>query len=669
MPTIEEFGQTIKKKYPQYQNIDDKELATKMLEKYPQYRDRVFDTDPQTQSQINPPTEGAWDAVKKGWQNIKTGIKSSGEELAGVMQTPTQGIEGQLVKTVKGATTIAKGIINPIAETAIATPARIIGEGIQSSTGYDINEAVSQGVQKLVQKGMETETAQKAMEGWAKLKETDPESAMAISSILDIGDIASNVIGLGAGKVTTQGIKQGVGTGIKGGVKAIGKGAEKIIPKVAPTVSKAGEFGTAQTFGLKPETIKNIIKNPELFTPEEMSKISRESVFSKVKNSVDKRLADLSETGKGYESIKNLPNTANVSEQTIIDTLKSKGIDVSDGKIEVNLGSEIQLSNADIKGLEETMALVRGKQTLTAKEVLNLRKRLSNLAGYGEGKTDASKLVAKEIRRTVDAIAKKEIPGLSELDAKFAPERELMTKVKKAIFDKNGDIKPNAISTITNLTGRGKEQLLARMEKIVPGITKDVNILKSIQDIQAAGSNKVGTYTRSILGAGGGAVIGGPAGAILGMILTSPEMGVKILRTYAKYKNIPKETLNNVINKMESGKKLVGDEIKIMNEAVDNASKKLQDRAKNIKPGLSIEKVSVKEATEQMRDYVYPGMKKLIAKLENEVKNASTPDIANKIQKKLDEAKGILDSLEKNLEPMKDLQELAQKLKLNKFLQ
>lgn len=38
---IAEFGQTIKKKYPQYNDLSDEEIGSKMLEKYPQYKDMV----------------------------------------------------------------------------------------------------------------------------------------------------------------------------------------------------------------------------------------------------------------------------------------------------------------------------------------------------------------------------------------------------------------------------------------------------------------------------------------------------------------------------------------------------------------------------------------------------------------------------------------------------
>lgn len=39
--TFKEFAQSIKKKYPEYKDIDDYELAMKVVEKYPEYKDQV----------------------------------------------------------------------------------------------------------------------------------------------------------------------------------------------------------------------------------------------------------------------------------------------------------------------------------------------------------------------------------------------------------------------------------------------------------------------------------------------------------------------------------------------------------------------------------------------------------------------------------------------------
>jgi hypothetical protein len=594
MATIEEFARKIKEKYPQYQNVNDRELGMKMLEKYPEYKAKVFDTDPQTQQEITgeKPTAGIWDAIKKGGRNIVDNMKQSGDELydTGVLNSfvkPVEGSQAQrnsnvnpFIQGAKVATTLTKGVISPITELAISTPLRVGGELVENATGYDINEATAKGVQNLVQKGIETKTAQKAMEGWAKLKETDPESAMALSAILDIGQIASEAIGLKGASVAKKGMINATET------------TGKLVSKTGKVAEKTGEYVAGQAYGFKPETVSNIIKNPEMFTKKEMAKIDRDSIFNKTKSAIDKRLEGLSETGKEYEGIKKLDTKANVSEKTITDLLGNRGIRVEDGKIKVDLQSDIQLSPADAKGLEEVLSLIRGKENLTAKEVLNLRTRLSNLSKFGEGKTDASKLVAREIRKEIDNIAKKEIPGLADLDAKFAPERQLLSKIKKTIFNADGTIKDNAVSKIATLTGKGKEKALERMEKIIPGLKEDLNILKSIEDIEYSKGQKVGTYMRTGLGVGTGAVAGGPLGAIVGAIVTSPQVGVSLLRAYGKAKNIGGNIIDGIIKKMKSGKKLVDDEVKIMNEAVDSASKKVADRAKNMRPGLNIQDVN-----------------------------------------------------------------------------
>lgn len=58
---LQQFGQTIKQKYPQYNDIPDAELGQKMLTKYPQYKDMVSVTPPQqpgSQDLFGSPTLG-----------------------------------------------------------------------------------------------------------------------------------------------------------------------------------------------------------------------------------------------------------------------------------------------------------------------------------------------------------------------------------------------------------------------------------------------------------------------------------------------------------------------------------------------------------------------------------------------------------------------------------
>lgn len=269
MPSIEEFGKKLKEKYPQYNNIDDRELGLKMLEKHPEYKDRVFDTDPNTQAQIvgqPEATQGVMGAIKKGFSNIKEGIQKSGQELSQTLDSnaPTP------LKVAKTATGLIKSVVSPLAEAAVATPARIAGEVAQNVTGIDVNEAVAQGTQRLVQKGLDTEAAKKAMEGWSQLKETNPDAAMALSTVLDIGDIASNVVGIKGAKMAGEvGLKGAANTmeattnTVKGGVSAVANKASDIITPIEPGVQTFLEKGGEAAKSTKLKKLDAYVKQAE----------------------------------------------------------------------------------------------------------------------------------------------------------------------------------------------------------------------------------------------------------------------------------------------------------------------------------------------------------------------------------------------------------------------
>lgn len=584
------------------------------------------------------------------------------------------------------------------------------------------------------------------------LAKQHPEAAGNITALGNILNLGASIDMAGAG------IEQ-AGKGIVGTGKMIGK----VSPKVGGAIDTATKFGIAQTTGLSPSTIKNVISKPGVFSAEEMAKIDAGSLASKVKTALDKRLESLSETGKEYEGIKNLSNRVNVSENTILDILKSKGIYLEEGKvsksalrdafknqkeaynssfsffdeemdnqyskfkelynkykgtktreafesmdiesvksaldgkvspseidnifysqdktydevmdsfltmmnneknaigmkfnademdtsisggekvtgskIKMDLGSDIQLSNADAKGIEEILSLMRGKETLTAREVLNLRSRLGELAKYGEGKTNASKLVSREIRSAIDKVAKKELPGLADLDAKYGPEVSQLEKLKKDYLNKDGTLKDNAISKIANIGGKNKDLIAARLEKLVPGIKEEANILKSVEDIGAAEGHKVGTYTRALsttkstgAGASIGFAVAGPAGAAvgatIGMILTSPKVAVGILRAYGNLKNLSAPLVEGIVDKMIAGQKLTGESLKIMDEAVKSTSAKLEerikksgsqaiDKLKDIPVGMSIKDVSGELASKES------SLTQKAVKLENKLKNSN----------------------------------------------
>lgn len=559
------------------------------------------------------PTTGIWDALRKGLSNTKDIIQESGNELSDVMATPTgDNLKGKFVKTAAAAGKLIKAPIKIGAELALATPARVAGEVVENATNVDVNEATAQKAGQLMKKGLDNEKVRQAMAWYNGLKEKDPEAALALGAVGDIIDAASNAVGLGATKQAVSGTLRGAKTAAQTTAEAVESGAKAAVKPVKElTGGKTGEYAAAQIFALNPETVRQVLKNPDVFTPSEMAKIDRESIFNKVKTAIDSRLENLSETGKAYEGLRSSKEKVVFPENFGNKVLSKFGIGVDEnGKLSISAES-LPLGQGDITALENFIKLY-GKGELSVNGLLNARKALDNLSAWGADKTSGGKTIARALRSELDAFAKKSVKGLAELDAKYAPERQLLGKVKSAIYNADGTLKDNAVQKIANLTGKGKELAIERMEKIVPGIREDLNILKAIEDVQAAGGQKVGTYMRAIGGVGAGAAVGGPVGAILGVLATSPKVGIALLRTYAKYKNLPKSQVSGIVEKMKAGKKLIGEELQVMNEAVDNAAKKAGGRVKELgkKGGMSIQDVS-KDTTKQVQYYTQAGWKTL----------------------------------------------------------
>jgi hypothetical protein len=125
----------------------------------------------------------------------------------------------------------------------------------------------------------------------------------------------------------------------------------------------------------------------------------------------------------------------------------------------------------------------------------------------------------------------------------------MLQKAKSIIYNRDGSVKNNAMSIISNLTGNGKEQLLPIIEKIIPGISKDVDVLKAIQDIEKAKGIKVGTYMR---GATGGFLASGgnPIATILSAIASSPQVAVPAIGAISKAKPAIEKSLKDMLSKL-----------------------------------------------------------------------------------------------------------------------
>lgn len=302
------------------------------------------------------------------------------------------------------------------------------------------------------------------------------------------------------------------------------------VGKVLPSAGTVGTSIVSHLTGLDPQTVGQILSNPTEFSKIKQEAMSRPSLASDFSDAIDNVIDTKKDTGAEYGAIRTMTKPVEVPDNFIADTLKEFKLNLKNGKVVADTTS-LTRNPADIRALQNFVDNWGKKKALTPEEYLNMRGDIEGIAKHGKeiGTNIQAQRVGKRLYEKANETIGKQIPGLRELDSKMSPLIEQYKQIKKDFLNPDGTFKDGAINKIANATGKGKANLLARMEEVSPGITQRIKILKAVEDIQHASGLKVGTYTRALVGGGGFALAGVP-GFIISEILTSPEMAVPILR-------------------------------------------------------------------------------------------------------------------------------------------
>lgn len=364
--------------------------------------------------------------------------------------------------------------------------------------------------------------------------------------------------------------------------KPVGAVAGKVAGFAGDVLGGAGKFAASQVTGLEPGTIKTIAENPDQFSKQNMATIDRGSLGQTVQSSLQKRMAELKDTGEAYAPIRNSDTVVKVSPNFLEDTIKeTTGLDITKTPTETPKGQLPTIDESGAPTMEpggkwqssaaakiRDASDVRAIQTfynkyqplfdsgkMTTNEYLNMRSDLADLSKFERqiGKSKPIEAATQIIRGKLNTALRPQVEGLSALDESFAKQSGELKTLSKGLVDKNGNLTDSAINKIANATGKGKDAVIARLEEISPGITKKIQILKAVEDVQHASGNKVGTYARGIgmAGLGGGILTGNiplMAGSIAEMILANPENATAIIRKYGQSAPL----INAVIAKLKS---------------------------------------------------------------------------------------------------------------------
>lgn len=447
----------------------------------------------------------------------------------------------------------------------------ILGENIQR--GYQAMADEGEGVLAKTPFGTMNIEAQKSFgDGGGRQIAADALDSTAYLTPIKGGKIAKTALGVGSGYAAdvSNNLRDGEqGADIfKPGFGAVG-GA--IFPNLGSFASglkkgssKATKYVTAQLTGLNPDTVTTLITRPNEVTKAQRAVLSRHTVAQRVADSFQNKLDELSATGKGYQTIRNTGGSVDVPPDTIKNVLSKYGIDVQNGKL-VRTAESVPMKPGDIDDIERFIVEYGSETKLSSNAFLNARQAIDNMKAFNPNKSGVSKKIAAELRKAYDTIGKSKIKGLTELDGTYSKQRTFVEKAQKYLFDKDGNLTDSAINRIANATGKGKDRILERLEDLHPGITQQLQILKTLEDIEATGGQKVGTYMKALAP---GALSGNVPLMIAGMFAASPSISVPIIKTYGRMNGFSGEVIEKVTEKLLTGGKLNGSELMLVRKAI-----------------------------------------------------------------------------------------------------
>lgn len=329
------------------------------------------------------------------------------------------------------------------------------------------------------------------------------------------------------------------------------------------------------------EDRKFIRENKDLVNQYIDGKKSVEDVFDQVKTKInDKRLAN-TEMWKEYGNLRK--NKTKVVDTTwvtkdMVKELKDNWIKIDKKTWDLKF-DELSKYNAKQKralqdAWNELKALEKAKK-INASNVLDMRQKMDDKLNWDGKASDLKDITAvdrstenliKKMRWVIDERAKGSVKWLKELDEKFAPAMAEMEKIQKDWLNSDWTLKDTARSKLRNLTKAGNEERLARLEKIIPWITKDLQALDVWLTIDRATKQWVWQYAKQIITAWAWASLFNPTvwiPTVVVWILSNPKNYVKLMEyapdvvekissSISKWTNVFQDLLPSDINRIQS---------------------------------------------------------------------------------------------------------------------
>ena len=461
---------------------------------------------------------GAGDVLKGGYNvgagllggmgNILQGKAPTTEQTEKFLYGGTKAIGGAVRATYAGIPSVIAALPSG-AENAVNTGLGYVGHGVNYAMDLvprGIGAGVIQvgamtGNQGMVRTGAKIGQSAESPE-WAKVKETAMllPGMGAMTRTLPFMPKNLQRLATKPGEVVLKGIgKTTVGIG-----KGIFRGGEELFSKMVL------EKPLAQA--LKKQAVKN--KN---IMPALSGKLSLETVVPKAINVIDdikskadivrnntlsylKRLEEFKiKSGKSPTVTPIISKVDSLLDQFgVVRTAKGlvpKGGDVASTPL---TGSQLKQFSEVIKGMS--------KKQMTPTEFWNVRSKIGDIVQKMERTGELSpklKAFTDQLYSSWNAAGRNQIKGLAKRDTKLSSAIEKLKPVQKLFYDKDGNVLPNEqiAQALQSATGKGRARFeeLRHLEKIVPGIGKELKAISLANQIQQKAGPAVGQYGRGAM--------------------------------------------------------------------------------------------------------------------------------------------------------------------------
>lgn len=201
----------------------------------------------------------------------------------------------------------------------------------------------------------------------------------------------------------------------------------------------------------------------------------------------------LSEDWPVYEAIRQMPDRIDAQDpiQAYVSAIKKNWLEIQqDGTIVRPNGSDAKVINdadlAKINGLFQDLIAdtKKGDGTLSVNNILNNRKNASEYAQYDQANTSNGRAVIKQMRASLDAVAKDKIKWLREIDQNYADKIESLNDLEEGMVYKGGDrkgqFKDNIDSIIKNITTDSNTALRERLQETMPDLAARMEAINMI---------------------------------------------------------------------------------------------------------------------------------------------------------------------------------------------